>query len=178
MKRSQLGRRTPLKANPDKPLTAKTQIRQKAPAKPGAVNVERLAKRLVRARSNNVCELRIESVCDGQGLDFSHRLARSQGGPWLASNGVRACRSCHSWCHAHPEVAYSWGWQLRPIYHLVDGKRVLRPAVDFPAYLWTPGAYMAGWVWLLDDGTFSDVNPDNLPLTAGHPIAREGDAAA
>lgn len=56
---------------------------------------ERRCKQLVGWRSNGDCEIRIPGVCTGRGLDGHHRLFRSQGGLWLPSNIVHACRRCH-----------------------------------------------------------------------------------
>lgn len=52
------------------------------------------ARDVVLARSyGGVCELH----GDHGGGDWSHRLARSQGGSWAPCNGVRLCRPAHSW---------------------------------------------------------------------------------
>lgn len=173
-----LPRRTPLKAKTEIPR-ATTQIRQKAPAKPGVVSAERAAKKAVRERSNNLCEARIDGACDGKGLDFSHRIAKGQGGPWLPSNGLRLCRQCHSWCHAHPELAKLWMWQLPAVSRVVDGNRTLVPAASFPAYIWRPDAWQAEWYWLRDDGSAVLVDYFDLPATAGGLVLPdEGGAAA
>lgn len=59
---------------------------------------ERLARRIVRARSGGRCEARLPG-CFGRAHTFHHRLRRSQGGPWTPSNGLDVCgdgtRGCH-----------------------------------------------------------------------------------
>lgn len=179
MKRSgPLPRRVPLRGKSEMPRSA-APIQQKAPAKPGAASAEKLARAAVLARSQGLCEIRREGVCDGQATDWSHRIARSQRGPWAASNGLASCRSCHAWCHANPQAAKSWGWQLSPVYKRVDRNRVLRPAAEFPAYICRPAAWQPEWYWLHDDGTvtltdFFELAVDMYRL----PLPHEGGGAA
>jgi len=84
------------------PLQRKTPLRSSAPslrdtkpkAKPGAHVGVNEARRLVKARSDGFCEIRMLG-CFGQALDWHHRKLRSQGGKWEAVNGLHACRYCH-----------------------------------------------------------------------------------
>lgn len=70
---------------------------------------EATARRLVRARSGGVCE-----VCARQpATDWHHRLNRSQGGTWSASNGLDLDRQCHRFVTEHPAAARDRGWALR-----------------------------------------------------------------
>lgn len=50
------------------------------------------------------------------GLNFDHRVNRSQGGRWSASNGQMLCGSgttgCHGWATTHPELAIADGWSV------------------------------------------------------------------
>lgn len=52
---------------------------------------ERLARRLVYARSSGICEL----CSAARAGHWHHRLDRSLGGLWLPSNGLHACPLCH-----------------------------------------------------------------------------------
>lgn len=65
------------------------------PGRPKVTADERIAKRLVHARSDGWCEIRIDGICFGRATDWHHRKNRSQGGLWLASDGLRLCRNCH-----------------------------------------------------------------------------------
>lgn len=63
--------------------------------------------RIVRERSAS-CE-----ICDAAvGTEFSHRVGQGQGGLWTPSNGIRACRRCHSLIHHRPDYAMARGWML------------------------------------------------------------------
>ena len=117
-----LARRVPLQSG--KPLERRTPLKpggglarvplqtRRAPASrpkparrdPGEVN----ARRVVTARSRGLCE-----ACGAPATDWAHRIARSQGGPWAASNGVHLCRRCHAACHAAPLQAIEVGLILR-----------------------------------------------------------------
>lgn len=84
-----IARTSPLRRNP---------LYSSGPTKPRKAPrsaEEREAKRLVRERSNGWCELQL-SCCVGRAYDFSHRIAVGRGGRWEASNGLDACRWCHT----------------------------------------------------------------------------------
>lgn len=72
---------------------------------------EARARRLVAERSGGVCE-RCGRARAGE---WHHRVNRSQGGRWTASNGLHLCGTCHGWVTAHPEAAAApgCGWALR-----------------------------------------------------------------
>ncbi len=99
---------------------------------------EATARRIVAARAGQRCE-----TCGAPyPTDYAHRKARSAGGLWAPSNGLRMCRACHTWAHAHPRAARVRGW-------IVDSTEdpLLTP-------VW---AFWFGWGrwWLLDDdGSF------------------------
>lgn len=78
-------RRAPMKRTPPKPI-------------------KRDAKAIVRERSGGYCEMRLPD-CLGRATDFSHRIGRGVGGPDTPSNGLDACRLCHTWCHSRPAEA-------------------------------------------------------------------------
>lgn len=80
--------------------------------KPKRTEEEKLARALVRARSGGWCEMRLAG-CLGLATDFSHRIRRSQGGPWTASNGLFACRVCHTWCGMRDDEANLLGLTLK-----------------------------------------------------------------
>lgn len=63
---------------------------------PKRTEEEQAARALVRTRSQGWCEMQLTG-CSGRATDFSHRIRRSQGGHWTASNGLDACRMCHTW---------------------------------------------------------------------------------
>lgn len=106
---------------------------------------EATAKRLVIARSGDVCE------CCGaaRGESFSHRQPKGLGGLWTPENGLRTCgdgtRKCHGWIEANPRAAELKGWRVRsrvdpalfPVLHAVEGR-----------------------IYLTRDGGFSPVAPD------------------
>ena len=106
------------------------------------------ARRITRDRAGGAeerCEL-----CGAPGpLEFSHRQARSQGGRWAPSNGIRACRTCHMDLHAHPEYAYRHGL------FVPSHQDPVRVAVRMSPW---PGT---GWYGLTDWGGYVlDPDPD------------------
>lgn len=72
---------------------------------PGDVG-ESESRQIVMQRAGGRCE----SCGAVAPLEWSHRKARSQGGLWTPSNGIGACRVCHSYFHANPEEARANGW--------------------------------------------------------------------
>ena len=44
------------------------------------------------------------------GLDPSHRIAASRGGPWALWNLAALCRDCHRYAHRYPLWALERGW--------------------------------------------------------------------
>lgn len=95
--RKGLTRHTPLRSST--PLERTSRLRSSGPIKAkrrAASDAELHARLLVTARSRGLCELRLPTVCTGRATDWSHRIARGRGGRWTASDGLAACRSCHS----------------------------------------------------------------------------------
>lgn len=96
------------------------------------------ARRLVRERSGGTCE----GCGQRPAVEWSHRVARSQGGLWLASNGLHLCSpgGCHDAAHHRPEWARGLGWMVR--------------RGGIPAFV---PARLAGhgWVLLDDSGGFT-----------------------
>lgn len=104
---------------------------------------ETLARETVEARSGGCCE-----GCGRPGDNFAHRCARSGGGLWLPSNGLRLCGSgntgCHGWATLNPTDAEIAGWRI-----LSTGEH---PA-DVP--VWIRSVWLAGWHLLDDDGCYT-----------------------
>ena len=98
------GRTVPLPRH--KALTAARRPRTPGPSLTDAG--ETLARLHVTRRSQGGCE----SGCGRPASDWSHRRARSQGGLWMASNGIALCRACHAWAHANPALARLAGWHV------------------------------------------------------------------
>lgn len=159
-------RRTPL--NPgDKPLKRTGRVRvtpaerepRKAatPRKATGLHIgEQRARDLVYGRSGGVCELQIVGVCLGRATNWHHRLARSQGGLWQASNGIHVCGSGTTGCHGavtntngHRAEYEAKGWIV---------SRGVVPAT-VPVVLWPMGI-----VRLDDEGGWLQFHPDDLPV--------------
>jgi hypothetical protein len=60
---------------------------------------EKAAKRITRTRSAGWCEVRLPGICLGRASNWHHRKNRSQGGLWLASNGLHVCGTGTTGCH-------------------------------------------------------------------------------
>lgn len=95
------------------------------------------ARKIVYARSHNVCEVQIPGVCYGTAGNWHHR--RSAGRVWTPANGLHLCGSgttgCHGWITEHPRDSRDHGWSLRSTedWNLVP--------------VWLHGSR---WVWLSD----------------------------
>lgn len=104
--------RTPLTAGPG-PRRVELVAKPKKRA-PGEAAAEKLARKLVRARSGGICE-----ICGRKpATNFQHRLAVVHGGEYSATNGIDACghgnlSGCHGHIHQHPAIAYEQGWSVR-----------------------------------------------------------------
>lgn len=111
---------------------------------------ENQARALVAARSNGTCE-----GCGwAPASEWAHRVARSRGGLWAASNGLHLCSSgdprspwggglgCHEWSHKNPVEARSVGWILR------RGQDSTAIPVLLP---------VIGWALLADDGSITPI---------------------
>jgi len=71
---------------------------------------ERVAREAVAQRSGGVCEVGGEARCARPATEWHHRRNRSQGGQWVAANGLHLCRDHHAWIGDHPQRAYALGW--------------------------------------------------------------------
>lgn len=100
---------------------------------------EQKARRLVYARAGGRCE----GCFMARPTDFSHRINRSQGGPWTAENGMHMCRPCHSWIGDQPLAAQAKGWHLESWQNPLTEPVLLR----------------TGRVWLTPIGTYSSTAP-------------------
>lgn len=154
-----LERRTPLAASPlarstlhSNQATQRHQPRRRTatPVIPKKVRVA------LAERSGGVCEIG-QRGCSVRATDFSHRLKVGMGGRKreartghdVLSNGLHACRECHSRCHTHPAEAYVYGWMLREHQDPAD-ERVL---------------YRGAWSRLTDAGLVlkSDLTAEEAP---------------
>lgn len=108
---------------PGKPLKRKTPLRASSPSprdakpktKPGTYAGVNEARKLVKARSGGLCEIRMMG-CYGLATDWHHRQLRSQGGKWEARNGLHACRFCHEAVtntRGHRKEYEDCGWLVR-----------------------------------------------------------------
>lgn len=74
---------------------------------------EKVARQLVTLRASGISG---GPMCEGclmeRATDWAHRLHRSRGGLWCATNGLAFGRTCHSWQHAHPIEAEQRGWTV------------------------------------------------------------------
>ena len=99
MKRSPIKRNTPLKSGSSlrssKASGSDEPEKVKARRSTGLHVGEKKAKGLAKKRSGGDCEVVIPGLCDYRGVDFHHRLFRSQGGKWEIVNGLYVCRPCH-----------------------------------------------------------------------------------
>jgi len=102
------------------------------------------ARELVNLRDNGVCVkcLRIDPFF---GVNFDHRVNRSQGGEWSASNGQLMCGSgttrCHGWATGNPQEAIAEGYAA-PGY--------AEPS-EWPARRWLKSAFGLRLAWVLYD---------------------------
>lgn len=99
---------------------------------------------------------RADRHCEGCGrvamLEHAHRKARSQGGGWEPSCGLRLCRTCHAFSHAHPDWSYANGWMVKR-----DGDPRTTPV---RVVMW---GLLPAWVDLDDEGQYAllhAVGPD------------------
>lgn len=124
-----------------KPLERGELVAKPKKRKPGEAAAEKIARKLVRARSGGVCE-----VCRRErATNFQHRLAEGHGGQYTACNGLDVCgmgnaSGCHGRIHQYPLIAYERGWSVRSGHD---------PAVQ---PVWLAGH---GWSLLRADGSIS-----------------------
>lgn len=162
--RKPLARRTGLRATT--PLSRSTRLASSGPVKArrsiGLTAAERGAKDIVVARAAGRCEIGV--MCRrAEGVDFSHRWAEGQGGPYLPSNGLLACRLDHEMIHANPNYAKAHGWFIPPTYRRASGapSEPVAPA-EVPVFVWRAGGWGPEWVWLDDFGGLRPVGYDEL----------------
>lgn len=70
--------------------------------------IEAEARRIVRERSEGICEIVVPGVCQKRAAGVHHRLKRSHGGPWAPSNLLDACGSGTTGCHGYTERNPTW----------------------------------------------------------------------
>ena len=136
-------RRKPLTASA-KPVGSKPPSKpRKRPSRPAVTAAEKACRRIVAERSEGICE-----KCGKPGpLEKAHRIARSQGGKWDASNVLDLCHDCHHGNHGEPQIAYDHGWHLRG--HVEDTTAV-------PALM--RKGWSVGWALLDDEGGYEWVD--------------------
>lgn len=101
-----IAQRKPLTASPQPGKTPEAP--RKRPSRPSMTTEERSCRQVVAGRSEGMCE-----KCGFPGnLEKAHRIARSQGGKWEASNILDLCHGCHHGNHGSPQTAYDHGWHL------------------------------------------------------------------
>lgn len=131
-----------------KPLASKAGPKasskpRKRPSRPAVTAEEKGCRQTVADRSEGMCEM-----CGKPGaLEKAHRIARSQGGRWDASNVLDLCHDCHHGNHAEPQIAYDHGWHLRG--HVEDTTAV-------PVLL--RKGWSVGWALLDDEGGYEWVD--------------------
>jgi hypothetical protein len=109
------------------------------------VTQEALARSAARQRGGDRCEL----CRSPDGLEASHRIARSRLGTWHPANILALCFRCHRWCHSWPDLARDGGW-------FVDTDD---DPTEVPVYLRSAGLW-EGW-FLLDAS--GDATPTDRP---------------
>ena len=109
MKRTELKRKTPLKARsglkPGRPKSkpkATPKRRHDPNGFPDAVRV------FVRRRSGGRCEVQ-SKVCTGKAAEFHHRKLRRHK-DHRDVNCLHACLACHDHIHDNPTKSYLMGW--------------------------------------------------------------------
>lgn len=97
---------------PSVPKEYRPKPRTNAPVDRGS---QKLGRDFVYGRSGGWCEIALPDLCAGLGAEWHHRLNRSQGGRWDASNGLHACSPCHDYVtNRGRELAKRNGWAVAP----------------------------------------------------------------
>jgi hypothetical protein len=139
------------------PLTSKTPLVGSSPSMrssrltrtvmakkaPKVTPEERAARKTVKARSQNVCEIH----GDHPGTDMHHRLNRSQSGQWSPDNLLHLCHAVHMEITVSPKRAMEQGWTVR------SGRN---PA-NVPC--WLAGM---GFVFLTPEGDITDIEDEEV----------------
>lgn len=149
--RTPLVRKKPLTTSPSSAKSKAPAKPRKRPSRPAVTAEEKACRQVVSERSEGMCE-----KCGRPGpLEKAHRIARSQGGRWDASNVLDLCHDCHHGNHGEPKVAYDHGWHLRGHVEDTTGARVLLRK-----------GWSVGWALLDDQGGYEWVDgpewDDNL----------------
>lgn len=83
--------------------------------KPGQSAEEKHGRDVVYPRAGGWCEIQLAGVCAGRAAQWHHRLNRSQGGTWAASNGLHVCVPCHAYVtDGERAEAKEKGWAVAP----------------------------------------------------------------
>ena len=136
---------------PDVDVTPVLTEPRKATGRHQVTPEEREAKRIVKARSGGWCE----TGCGRRVQSWSHRVARSQGGPWDPVNGLHLCSlgsgdsGCHTWTGRRIALACEGGWRLRSWQDPASEPVWLAPSNP---------PRPAGWYVLTPDGGLEAVN--------------------
>jgi hypothetical protein len=122
------------------PKSTRVPARKPAKADKGS---QKLGRDFVYGRSGGWCEIAIPDLCAGLGREWHHRLNRSQGGRWDASNGLHTCTPCHDYVtNRAREEAKASGWAVAP---------GVTPPIEVPVLR------RGVWVYLDDEGGFEPV---------------------
>lgn len=125
---------------------------------------EREGRELVYGRSGGLCEVRIDGICLGPGMNWHHRLDRIHGGTWAASNGLHVCGSgdpghgCHGALTTPPEGR---GQEFEDNGWTVPSWRKNPPKVRVLRTVWRGDEWVSEWGYLTDLGgwTATDTHP-------------------
>lgn len=114
MKRTELKRRTPLRAS--------TKLRSgRLNQNPTTGNREwRKVRAWVIDRAKGRCEVRADG-CTGHADHVHHVVLRAQGGADTPDNLLASCWRCHSFVHANPALSRERGWLRSPYGGSVGG---------------------------------------------------------
>lgn len=119
------------------------------------------AKKIVRERAANMCELRIPGVCRGRYESYQHRKRRghcTRAELWDPANGLGVCGDgtvgCHGWITGHPARSEERGWSLRETWIIAER--------DAWMYSFNYGG--AGWYLLDSNGGLGRVWEKPAPM--------------
>ncbi len=119
MKRTELKRGGPLKANPDKAREWQQRSRRRLPDKSPKMRAAKSDRDIVRAqvfeRDDNMCfmlDLDRDHHCS-RDLTVHHLRKSGQGGAYAADNLVTLCAKANTWVEDFPDKAYALGLVVR-----------------------------------------------------------------
>ena len=102
---------------------------------------ESATRKIVKERSNGLCERCGRGGYADLGLEMHHRKNRSQMGKWNPANIVSLCPPCHRWATVNVNDSCMFGFGVKS-YQLES---------EVPVFRW------GRWVLLDDDGNIKEV---------------------